>query len=246
MKIIIFAISFNQADLMPFWLRHYSAFADEIAVFDDHSTDGTRELLAKCPKVVLRDWPHPESGIEEDLFLQHCYEWYPLAHPAYDWAMWVDTDEFIYHPDWGGVLAEADRRKVDVIQPYGFNMMCDGLPKDDGRQIWEIATKGVFAPLYAKPVIFRPNVTIRWSRGKHHLEPSCTNGLNIWYDSNVKLFHYRYLGYDYTKRRNAKNYARCGLFNGDKAAAWSCVEGYRGEGSPEWAKYAMRLAVDVV
>lgn len=242
MKIIVFTICWNRADILPFWIRHYAAFADEMAVFDEHSTDGSRELLAANPKVVLRDWPY-QSGIEEDLFLQFAYEWIPRAYPAYDWAIWADTDEFIHHPDMLGVLAEGLRRRIEVIQPWGYNMMCEGLPADDGRQIWELCRKGVHAPLYNKPVIVRPNAKVRWTRGKHQLE-GCSP--KVWDDSGIKLLHYRYLGYEYTKRRNAINYERCGLFTKDKSAAWSCVDGYRGEGSAEWAKYAQRLALDIV
>lgn len=242
MKIIVFSICWNQAHILPFWLRHYASFVDEICVFDEQSNDGSRDLIKACPKVVLRDWPY-QSGIEEDLFLQFAYEWYPRAAPAYDWVMWPDTDEFLYHPDILGVLHEALRRRIEVIQPWGYNMMCEGLPPDDGRQLWEICRKGVHAPLYNKPVIFRPASLIRWDRGKHHLE-GCTP--KVWDDSGIKLLHYRYLGYEYTKKRNAINLERCGLFTKDKAAAWSCQPDYRGEGSAEWAKYAQRLASEVV
>lgn len=242
MKIIVFSICRNQAGILPFWLRHYSSFVDEISIFDEQSDDGTRELLRANPKVILRDWPY-QSGIEEDLFLQHAYEWYPRAHPAYDWAIWVDTDEFIYHPDILGVLHEGLRREIDVIQPWGYNMMHEGIPADDGRQIWEVARKGVHAPLWSKPVIFRPNITIRWTRGKHQIERFSGK---IWTDSGIKLLHYRFLGYEYTKLRNAVNYERCGLYTKDKAAAWACKEDNRGEGSAEWAKYAIRLAADVL
>lgn len=242
MKVIIFNICWNQAHILPWFLRHYETFADEICVFDEHSDDGSRELLKAHPKVVLRDWPY-QSGIEEDLFLQFSYEWLPRAHPAYDWAMWVDTDEFLYHPDMLGVLAEGLRRRIDVIQPWGYNMMHEGLPPDDGRQLWQIARKGVHAPLYNKAVIVRPNAPVRWTRGKHQLEGG---PLNVWDDSGVKLLHYRYLGYDYTKKRNEMNLARCGLYTKDKAAAWSCQPDYRGEGSADWAKYAQRLAWEVV
>lgn len=242
MRIIVFSICYNQADILPFWLRHYSTFADEISVFDEQSNDGSRGLLVENPKVIMREWPY-HSGIEEDLFLQFAYEWYPRAHPAFDWAIWADTDEFVFHPDILGVLAEGIRRRIDVIIPWGYNMMCDGLPQDDGRQIWELCKKGVHAPLYSKPIIFRPNVNIRWSRGKHSLE-GCD--LKLWDDSGIKLLHYRYLGYEYTKQKNQRNYSRCGLETGDKAAAWSCAEEYRGEGSADWAKYALRLAADVI
>ena len=94
MKILVFTLTCNNADILPFWLRHYSTFADEISVWDDHSTDRTRSILKSNPKVILRDWPH-KTGIDEDLFLAHWQEWYPKARGHFDWVMIVDSDEFI-------------------------------------------------------------------------------------------------------------------------------------------------------
>lgn len=244
MRAIVFTICYNQADILPWFLRHYSSFVDEICVFDEASDDGSRDIVNDCPKAFLLDWPH-KSGIDEDLFLQFAYEKYPLANGKYDWVLWVDTDEFVFHPDPEGMFCEADRRGMEVIQPWGINMMSEGLPKDDGQQLYNVCRKGVFAPLYSKPVVFRPHIHIRWSRGKHHLEKECQD-LRVWFDSGAKLLHYRYLGYQYTKERNARNLERCGLYTGDKAAAWSCQPEYKGEGSPEWARYAQKLSVEVV
>ena len=95
MKIIVFAMNRNNAELIPFFLRHYGSFADEISVWDDKSSDGSQDLLRAHPKVLLRDWPY-DTGIDEDQFLKHAYEWYPKAHPKFDWVMYVDMDEFIY------------------------------------------------------------------------------------------------------------------------------------------------------
>lgn len=235
MKIIVFSVCYNESDILPFYLRHYSSFADEISVFDDHSDDGGAALLRTCPKVVFREWPY-RNGIDEDQFLNFAYEWYPKAHPSFDWAIWCDIDEFVFHPNIRQALEQAMADGYEAIKPDGFNMMHEGLPKDDGRQIWEICNAGVVAPVYSKPIIFRPNCGIRWNRGKHDVE-----GFNgkILHDSAFKLLHYRYLGYDYTKARNARNYARV---PGDKGAAWSCRPDYHGEHSPEWAAEALTLA----
>jgi hypothetical protein len=65
----------------------------------------------------------------------------------------------------------------------------------------------------------------------------------------MKLLHARYFGADYTRSKNAKNYARCGLLSGDKGAAWSCSPGYDGadkEHSPQWAEFARTVAFNVV
>jgi hypothetical protein len=70
--------------------------------------------------------------------------------------------------------------------------------------------------------------------------------LSVTREPKLKLLHYRYLGYEYTRMKNAKNYERCGLKNGDKGAAWSCAPGYNGEHSPIWAKKAIQNAINVV
>lgn len=242
MKILVFVITHNCADVMPFFLRHYSTFADEISAFDDRSTDGTREMLKNNSKVILREWPH-NTGIDEDLFLAHWQEWYPKARGAFDWVIIADPDEMIYHPNIRAKLIVERHHGTEVLIPDGFNMTGDGLPLDDGRQIWEISPMGVKAPVYSKPVIFNPAIRINWIRGKHALE-NC-NPL-VGYDSKLKLLHYRYMGASYTAAKNAKNYARCGLQSGDKGAAWSCHPDYKGEHSAPWADHAKTLAFNVL
>lgn len=242
MKVIIMMLCYNQADILPFTLRHYSYFADEINVWDDASNDGSREILQAHPKVVLRDWPHPGSGINEDLFLSHAYDWYPKARGLFDWVMWVDPDEIIYAPDIKEILERELASGTDVIQTRGYNMTGKGLPKDDGRQIWEILKTGTSAPIYSKPVVFRPEVELRWNRGKHALE-SCSGKIS---EPLLKLLHYRYLGARYTRLKNAKNYDRCGGVGGDKGAAWSCSPQWKGEHSATWARSIENNTVEVI
>jgi hypothetical protein len=246
MKIIVFVLTHNCADVLPFFLRHYETFATEISAWDDGSDDGTLKLLKAHPKVVLREWPYA-SGIDEDLFLTHWQEWYPKARGGFDWVMIPDSDEFIYSPDMRGVLSLAKSVGIQVIKPNGFNLVGDRFPVDDGRsQIYELNPMGVHAPVYSKPVIFQPEIRINWIRGKHDLE-HCNPVVGR--ETGMKLLHARYFGADYTRAKNAKNYGRCGLLSGDKGAAWSCSPGYDGvekEHSPMWAEEAKKKAINVL
>lgn len=244
MRIVVISITYNCADVLPFFLRHYGTIADEIAIWDDQSTDGTREILNNHSKVNLRDWPRPGSGIDEMLFLEFSQGIYPTAHASgFDWVMMPDPDEFLYKPDVRGVLEKAQAEGIDVIPAMGFNMLGEGLPKDDGRQIYEIHKRGMVAPVYGKPIVFRPHIHIRWNRGKHALA-EC-NG-KVADKALLKLLHYRYMGGAYTRKRNLQNYSRCGLANGDKGAAWSCSPQWRGEHSVEWAESIKDAGVNVV
>jgi len=241
MTVWIFTVVKDYCDVLPFFLRHYSQFAERIIVWDDASTDGSTELLKACPLVDYHIWPHPDSGIDESLLLNFAQDNYAQACGLADWAIWVDPDEFIYHTELVGMLALLRSRGVQVIRPDGFNMMHDGMPGNDGRQIWEICKRGVPAPVYGKPVIFNPCARLGWNRGKHDLErcpwivPSKNTG--------IKLLHYRYLGYEYTRKRNQRNYERCGI---DKSAAWTCDPNYQGEHSAEWAWKMLKTAKEVI
>jgi len=239
MKIIVFTICHNRAFILPFFLRHYESWVDEIAVFDDQSTDGSREILQSHPKVLLREWPHPNSGLDDNLFMEFAYDWYPKAAPHFDWCIWVDTDELVHRSNPREFLAMSDQ--YDVMTTAGFNMFGHGLPRDDGRsQLTELLKTGSYAPVYDKAIIFRTSVNIRWSTGKLFLE-SCDGRVTpkpYW-----KLLHYRYLGRDHTVRTNAQNYERC---VGNKNAAWSCRPDYHGEHSATWAEAAIPLAFDVI
>lgn len=247
MNITVCSICRNEAALLPFWLRHYLAFADRIIVWDDHSDDGSFDLLDKASKrVEARRWPF-DTGIDEDLFLQFAYSAIRSLRGKTDWIIWPDMDEFVWAVNVRATCESATADGFDIIRSKGFNMVHDGLPNDNGEQLWKLAPMGVAAPVYDKPIVFSPACGIKWNRGKHAVQwQDMDSRITITPNPCLKLLHYRYLGEEYTRQRNARNYERCGLTNGDKGAAWSCAPDYKGEGSPEWAATLKDKAFNVI
>lgn len=243
MKILVMAITYNCANVAPFFVRHYAQFATKIVCFDDHSTDGTREILDAHPLVSLRDWPYA-SGIDEDLFQKFWQEEYPKARGEFDWVCILDPDEFLV-PKSSHTMPEtleiARSHGWQVVNSVGFNLTGPHFPVDDGRQIYEVNPQGVYAPVYSKPVIFDPMADINWSRGRHMLE-NCHVASS---PPMVRLLHARYFGKDYTALKNAQNLDRCV----DKGVAWTCLPSYNAphlEHSPLWSEYAATKAFNVM
>lgn len=243
MKIAVLTLTYNCIEVIPFFLRHYETFADKIIVWDDHSNDGTRELLNNHRMVDARDWER-EQGINEDVFLQHWQSEYPKLRGEFDWVMIPDSDEFLIpmrDRSMRETLGLASR--WDVIPAEGFNLVGPHFPQDNGQQIYKINPLGVYAPNYNKPICFKPAVIVNWTRGRHQLE-NCSPSVS---PVMLKLLHARYFGRDYTRKRNAKNYERLGA---DKSAGWTCAPDYDGfdhqhEGSPEWSEFARTVAFNV-
>lgn len=241
MKIRIVSVCYNEREVLPFYLRHYASFADEIVLYDDNSDDGSKTLAVCCPIVSLRPWPFP-SGLVDDRMMDLWQMAMAEANrDGFDWIIMPDIDEILYS-DIGirQTCLNADQKGYQVIASEGWNMTGDGLPKDDGRsQIYELLQTGVRAPVYSKPIIVNPKARVSWNRGRHALENCNPRVSPPW----VKLLHYRYLGHDYTARRNARNYDRVGV---DKGCAWSNAPDYHGEHSARWAEGAKALSLNAI
>ena len=229
--------------MLPWYLRHYEQYADEIVLYDDASDDGSRTIAACCPLVTLKEWPFQSGLHDHDMMTLWQVAMEDAERDGFDWLAMPDIDEILWHPaGLRAVCSRADQRRYEVIASSGWNMTGDGLPQDDGEsQIWELLYTGVRAPVYSKPIIVKPSAAdaISWNLGRHALE-NCAPKLS---PPMVKLLHYRYLGHDYTARRNARNYARVGP---DKACAWSNAPDYHGEHSARWAEGAKALALNAL
>jgi hypothetical protein len=243
-RVWVFAHCRNERALAPYFVRHYSLFAERIIIFDDKSTDGTPEYLSKQPKVTVH--PLEDDCLDEDKLLRLAYDVLPRAAGHADWCIWADMDEFVHHEN----MLEALQRheEHDAIMTLGFNMMGAPLPQDDGfSQLTDIYNTGVRAPVYSKPIIVRPDCLIRWSRGKHTIDNNSVR-MSPWPSEQIadpwtiKLLHYRYLTPEYTRLRNARQFER----SISKNAAWSNSPEHKGEHSPEWCAATMKYARDVV
>lgn len=203
MRVWLYCIIRNEARLLPYFLRHYTTFCERMEFFDDQSDDGTRELILDCPKAVLSAWPG-SHGIVDDEFRDFANEKWKDARGHADWVMWVDSDEFIYHPEILSVLARYMKEGVDLPRIQGFTMISDHFPTTN-RQIYDEIKTGIPDSVWSKPEVFRCNM--KWDVGRHSIysgafqfKPSDT--------AELKLLHYRCLGMDWLRERHARNWSR--------------------------------------
>ena len=160
----LYCICRNEARLLPYLLRHYTTFVDKLIFYDDQSDDGTRDLIRACPSAELRDWPG-SHGIVDDEFLNFANEQWKEARGKAEWVIWIDADEFIYHPDIKNVLDRYLKEGVDLPQILGYTMVSDHFPTTSGQIYDEIKT-GFYDDVWSKPAIFRSNM--RWNMGRHN------------------------------------------------------------------------------
>ncbi len=203
MRVWLYAIIRNEAPIMPYFLRHYSTFVNRMIFYDDHSNDGTREIVKGYDNTEIRDWTGTH-GIEDNEFTAFANEQWKEARGHADYVIWVDADEFLYHPNMTPLLEQYLADGIEVPQVMGFTMVSKKFPSTSGQIYDEIKT-GVRDGVWDKKCIFRGNIC--YNVGRHSINFDVFNPKSS-INCDLKLLHYRCLGMDYLKRRHARNWDR--------------------------------------
>jgi hypothetical protein len=181
MKIAAVTMVYNEALILPYFLRYYE-YLDEIHVlYETDSADDTLRLLKNASNVVI-EHVHIKSGNDAldktDLINQAFYK------IKADWVYVLDPDEFIFPPN-----ETPDnflgRQNYDVVRAALFQVYRHRTEKDldpslpiisqrihGDRDIFSTTTRPNrdFNAQYIKPIIVRPSTGIRFTPGKHGLE----------------------------------------------------------------------------
>lgn len=186
MNIDVFAIAFNEAEMLPHFMAHYRKFARNITILDNESTDGTPGIAVRLGASV-RSWS--SDGVQDNRVMldQKCNCWRGCDA---DYVVVVDIDEFVDCdplPDFGA-------REV-AFQCLGYQMIgVDNQPLED-------ITKFTLAAQYDKTAVFSPRIrSIGYGMGCHVASPSCP----VVTDPRLILRHYMMLGEEYLLRRYRK------------------------------------------
>jgi hypothetical protein len=201
-----FCLAYNEATLIPYWVAHYRAFCERVLVYvDADSDDGTPGLAAEAGAEVRL---HRTEGLDDIAFVRFAEEHYKEARGRADWVVWVDADEFLWHPTLKARLADLRAQGVNCPKVQGYQMVADA-PPSGPRPITEQIRRGLPVREYSKVCVFAPELDVAWEVGKHTAQVS---GPAVYDDGRdpLKLLHYRYLGAEWLTARNARNFARMG------------------------------------
>lgn len=209
MIIYTYIFCWNEEKILPFTLDHYEQFSDRIFLLDNYSTDKSIEIAKKYDKVTVI----PFSCQDEDTYDE--YESANLRSIIYkdetygfnatnkaDWAILVDADELVYHPDIKTILKGYKEQGVGVPRLAGYNMCAKEFPKyKKGELITQKVKLGTESITECKPVIIDPDkVDVKFSVGAHFHSKATGQVLPCMYP-DIKLLHYKNLGKEYVVNR---------------------------------------------
>lgn len=202
--------TYNDLYMIRWYVRYYSQFADKIFVYDDDSTDGTREFLDSCaPKVVVKSPGF--HGIDEVLLEEMREREYKIhSRGVADFVIIGDSDELVYHPNLKLFLEVLAKERIIAAVAHGWQMFGEKAPEDNGGQLIDHIREGIVDPMYDR-LIFNPYLDLRIPPGMHHcsiIGPSRYLNEPICKDAAVKMLHYKYIGLDHIKERHGRVWSR--------------------------------------
>jgi hypothetical protein len=186
LKIDLFAFTFNDEKMLPFFIDYYKPIVDHMTFIDSGSTDKTLKLI-KDYKVIntgLTTWDWDAGHV----ILQNVWK-----DSKADYIFFPNVDEIFYRQNLRAFL-ELNIGRIDIFQMVGFQMVADSFPKK-GSDILDINI-GIPDSLYDKYMIFSPKADITFLNA-HNIK---TNSKKVC-SFAIKLLHYKFLGVEEQLRR---------------------------------------------
>lgn len=197
-KIHVYSAMQNEEILLPYFLRHYSLFADRIFIIDDKSTDRTVKIAKSNSKVTLLNYKF-SNGYNEEEHVECFIKFYKKhSRGKADWVMCVDGDEFIYNPDIIANLKKQQDNGLRIIKTTGYAMISKKLPKTKG-QIYKELPYGLRERRWDKPCVFDPKLDIVFGSGRHSIKSPAEVPSQ---SGKLSMLHYRYLSREYFRKRS--------------------------------------------
>lgn len=179
MKIAIITVWYNEQDLAPFFLKHYS-YADKIFVYLDRSTkDNTRNICKSFPNVVIGSMHFP-NGYDSCDHTNKINAVIKELKGRYNWVYSLDADELIFPPkeykNARQFLAKQEKRGFNLVRARMWQVYRHHTDRDldptkpamGQRCHGDPNLSSPFNHHYSnKPIVVKPETGIVWWPGCH-------------------------------------------------------------------------------
>lgn len=177
MNIEAYIITWNREDIIHLTINYYKSFCSKVVIFDNFSTDRTREIAEEmgCEVRLFGKMGSLDDG-EYLKVKNHCWK-----GSKADWVIVCDDDEILYNPNFDS--------EASILTTQGYEMFSNDVPKESFLEV----NTGVKNDNYSKSICFNPKriKEINYVYGCHEARPKG----DISYSKEVAmLLHYRSIG----------------------------------------------------
>jgi glycosyltransferase involved in cell wall biosynthesis len=187
-------ICFNEEEILPHLIKHYSTFCEKITIVDNNSTDNSVSVAKSFDNVDVVTFNSNNEFNDGVQAMVKNQVWKTSVGTA-DYVIVGDSDEFLYHPNMIDFLIKSKKRNITIFKPNGYHMVADldYYPNNDDNFLEKIQY-GVKTPVLDKMMMFDCNKIkeINYSVGAHACNP--VGEVNLYQADGLKMLHYKFLG----------------------------------------------------
>lgn len=206
-------LCYNEANILPHLIKHYSTFCEKITILDNNSTDNSVEIVSYFPNTEVMTF-NSNNEFHDGVHVYIKNNIWKKSIGIADFVILGDTDEFLYNEDMVNFLIKSKELGVTFFIPEGYHMIGDeNLTLSSDDNIFEKVKEGVRTPVLDKPMMFDCNKIneINYGFGCHHANP--TGDVKIFNKNDLKMLHYKFLGLDDYINKNKIRADRLSQFN---------------------------------
>lgn len=200
MTVHVHVLCYNEAEILPFTIRHYGQFCSRIVVQDLGSTDGTQEIAKKAEaEIVQHDGKGEFNDLQNKAIKNTC--WHGTTA---DWVIVCDCDELLrFTCDMDTTLKAYESQRLAFVKPVGYEMCSDTFPTTSGQIYDEVKMGAKETEWYSKPTMFSPSrvASTDFGAGAHVVHATLHGGRKLIVDNRtpfssptVQLLHFHHLG----------------------------------------------------
>ena len=220
-NIVWYVVCWNEMRILPFIVKYWEQIARKVIVYDDHSTDGTREYLSTFDWIEIRDFPMNTNGQLRDDINQEIKSncWKEQQGKGIDYVIISDVDEVIWAKNEISLISEFnfyENSHFSIIHPACYEFGSEQFPQYNEGLLHEQVTRCKRNYGYDKPMIIAPDLVsdMKYVPGCHWLEYANTKECS-WRSGSLYMFHFKYLGLNYVLDRKHSIQARMSQLNKD-------------------------------
>jgi glycosyltransferase involved in cell wall biosynthesis len=187
-------LCYNEENILPHLIKHYSNFCEKITIIDNKSTDNSVEIVKSFPNTEVLTF-ESNNSFHDGVHIDVKNNVWKSSIGVADYVILGDTDEFLYHENMIEFLITSFNNGITIFKPEGHHMVGDEdlnlLPNDN---ILEKVKYGVRTEVLDKMMMFNCNKIkeINYNFGCHNASP--LGEVKLSTDNSLKMLHFKFMG----------------------------------------------------
>ncbi|MFC2067705.1 glycosyltransferase family 2 protein [Chloroflexota bacterium] len=181
-KIAAVTMVYNEALILPYFLRHYGCLDEIRVLYETDTTDESLAILIRAPNVVVEKC-HIEGGLDDIEKINIINK--TVQSIKADWVYVVDPDEFVFPPNGISPSDFLRRQTCDVVRSGMFQVYRNRSDKDLDPSLPPVPQRihgdpDLFSTIteanrpsnsmYIKPNVVRTSKGIQFLPGHHQID----------------------------------------------------------------------------